>query len=175
MTSSIEIFDTASLRHLASHSFGVFEGSATWLDRRGDRWWVAFANYEGRGGEPGRGTASTVLVAFDEQWRPVARYTFPAELVKRFQPYSNSGGMWGSDDLLYVTGHDAAEVYVLRLPEAGAVLELADVIPAPITGQGIAWDRSEPGILYGIVKARREVIVSRLVDETSSRSAPARP
>lgn len=163
MISSIEIFETSPLRHLTSHNFGVFEGSATWVDRSDGHWWVTFAHYQGRGGEPGKGTASTVLVAFDEHWRPVARYLFPTQVVQRFQPYSNSGGSWGADGLLYVTGHDAAEVYTLRLPETGTVLALADVIPAPIAGQGIAWDRGEPGVLYGIIKARKEVVVSRLL------------
>lgn len=167
MTSSIEIFEISPLRHLTSHSFGVFGGSATWVDRRDGRWWVTFAHYEGRGGEPGKGTAATALVAFDEQWRPTARYVFPPEIVKRLQPYSNSGGTWGPDDLLHVTGHDATEVYALRLPAVGSVLELADVIPAPIAGQGIAWDRSQPGILYGIIKARNEVVVSRLLRAVS--------
>ena len=167
MVSSIEIFDTDPLRHVSSHRFGVFEGSATWVDRRDGRWWVTFAHYEGRGGEPGKGTASTVVVAFDEHWSPVARYALPTEVVTRLQPYSNSGGTWGSDGLLYLTGHDAAEVYALRLPETGSVLELADAIPAPIAGQGIAWDRSAPELLYGIIKARTEVVVSRLLADAT--------
>ena len=30
------------------------------------------------------------------------------------------------------------------------------IIPANIRGQGIAWDRSSPGVLYGIIRATDE-------------------
>jgi len=163
MASSIEIFDAGTLEHRGSRSLGIAAGSATWIDRRDDRWWVAFAHYAGRGGEPGKGPEWTTLVAFDEGWRRIAAYTYPPELVARFAGRSNSGGTWGGDGLLYLTGHDAPEVYVLRLPRSGSVLELVEILPAPIAGQGIAWDRSEPGVLYGIVRRDGRVIVSRLV------------
>ncbi len=45
MTSSIEIWDADSLEHLGSHSFGIFAGSATWVDFHDGYWWVVFANY----------------------------------------------------------------------------------------------------------------------------------
>jgi hypothetical protein len=32
----------------------------------------------------------------------------------------------------------------------------AETIPLNIRGQGIAWDRSEPGVLYGIIRATDE-------------------
>ena len=38
-------------------------------------------------------------------------------------------------------------------PTAGSVLELVDAIPMNIRGQGIAWDRTDPGVIYGIVRA----------------------
>ncbi len=41
----------------------------------------------------------------------------------------------------------------MRLPKAGSVLELVDVIAMNIRGQGIAWDRSERGVIYGIIRA----------------------
>jgi hypothetical protein len=41
----------------------------------------------------------------------------------------------------------------MRFPKAGSVLELAAVIPMNIRGQGIAWDRSDPGVIYGIIRA----------------------
>ena len=41
----------------------------------------------------------------------------------------------------------------MRLPKAGSVLELVEVIPVNIRGQGIAWDRSDRGVIYGIVRA----------------------
>ena len=56
MVSSIEVFETATLEHVESHSFGIFGGSATWVDRADGHWWVAFAHYAGFGGLPDQGT-----------------------------------------------------------------------------------------------------------------------
>ena len=47
----------------------------------------------------------------------------------------------------------------MRFPRAGSTLELADVIPMNIRGQGVAWDRANPGTIAGIIrptKAERE-------------------
>jgi len=162
MLSSIEIFDTASLAHVASHGFGIFQGSATWLDRRDGAFFVAFANYAGRGGVPGRGPEWTSLVRFDARWRPQGGFGFPPALVSRFGTRSSSGGAFGPDGLLYTTGHDAREVYALRLPRAGGALELVEILPAPAAGQGIAWDPAEPGLLWMIEKSSREVVAARL-------------
>ena len=35
MTSSVEIWDAATMEHVATHSFGIYRGSLTWLDRHG--------------------------------------------------------------------------------------------------------------------------------------------
>jgi len=53
-------------------------------------------------------------------------------------------------------------VFILSLPTAGSVLTLHEVIPIAAEGQGIAWDRSEPGTLYSILRSTREVVVSKL-------------
>jgi hypothetical protein len=165
MLSSIEVFDALTMKHVDSHSFGMMPGSATWIDQRNGRWWVGFANYSGNGGAPGRGTESTFVGVFDAEWRQVGGYTFPPNLVTRFLDRSNSGGTWGSDGRLYITGHDAAEVYAIQPPHAGSVLDLLEILPAPAEGQGIAWDPTEPGTLYTIVRSRHEVVVSRLARE----------
>ena len=93
--SSIEVFETDTLEHVESHSFGIFGGSATWVDRADGHWWVAFAHYAGFGGVPDQGPAWTNLVKFDERWRRVAGYVYPRAVVERFQQMSNSGGAWG--------------------------------------------------------------------------------
>ena len=79
--------------------------------------------------------------------------TFPKVLLDKFELMSNSGGSWGADGFLYLTGHDPAELYRARLPKAGSVLELVNTIPMNIRGQGIAWDRSQSGTIYGIIRA----------------------
>ncbi len=161
MASSIERFDPETLEHTGSHSFGIFEGSATWIDRHDGAWWVAFAHYAGRGGVPGKGPEWTSLVRFDDTWRRTGGWSYPSDLVARFAPSSNSGGIWGDDGRLYVTGHDDDAVYVLGLPRAGATLEWIETVPAPFAGQGISWDPSDPLALWGIVKATRQVVVGR--------------
>ena len=164
MVSSIEIFDTETMDHVGSHSFGIFGGSATWVDWAEGYWWVAFGHYAGRGGVPDQGPAWTNLVQFDENWRRVAGYVYPSDVVERFETMSNSGGTWGTDGQLYATGHDKGEVFVLSLPTAGSVLELRETLPVTAEGQGIAWDRGEPGTLYSIIRSSREVVVSKLRD-----------
>ena len=99
---------------------------------------------------------------FDESWRRVAGYVYPREMIERFQQMSNSGGTWGEDGRLYATGHDDGAVFVLSLPTAGSVLLLQEVLPVAAEGQGIAWDRNEPGTLYSILRSTREVVVSKL-------------
>lgn len=44
----------------------------------------------------------------------------------------------------------------------GSVLELVKIVPINIFGQGIAWDRSEAGVIYGIRKKHRAVVISQL-------------
>jgi hypothetical protein len=77
---------------------------------------------------------------------------------------SNSGGSWGPDGKLYVTGHDNPELYVMELPAFGATLKWVGTIPAEIGGQGFAFDHSQPGVIYGIIRKKdgNEVTVSRL-------------
>src|SRR5688572_10645260 len=38
--SSVESFSPATLEHIGSHSFGIYEGSLTWVDRHDDSWWA---------------------------------------------------------------------------------------------------------------------------------------
>ena len=87
---------------------------------------------------------------------------YPSEVVERFAEMSNSGGTWGEDGRLYATGHDEGVVFVLSLPEAGSVLQLEETLPVTAEGQGIAWDPSESGTLYSILRPSREVVVSIL-------------
>lgn len=166
MTSAVEIFDPDRMIHLRSVALGQQIGSLTWVDRRDGFWWAAFANYDGKGGEPGRGHAYTQFVKFDDQWRRLEAWSFPASVTQRFSPMSSSGGAWGPDGLLYVTGHDHPELYVLRLPKGGSTLDHVATIKAAIEGQAIAFDKSVktggPLTLFGISRLNREVVAMRL-------------
>jgi hypothetical protein len=156
MTSSLEIFDAGTMEHVGTHSFGIQWGSLTWVDWHEGHWWMTFANYDrllGPNKTPYGHKANTVTVKFTRDFRPVESWTLPRAILDKFEDMGNSGGSWGPDGFLYLTGHDPAELYRMRLPKAAAVLELVDVIPMNIRGQGIAWDRSQPGVIYGIIRA----------------------
>jgi hypothetical protein len=162
MTSSVEILDPGSMKHLRTVALGPGIGSLTWVDRRDGFWWAAFAHYDASGHEAPRDHRSTTLIKFDDQWRRLEGWLFPASVLERFKPSSSSGGGWGDDGLIYVTGHDLPELYALRLPEAGSVLEHVATIPIQVEGQAIAWDRSAPRTLYGISRQKREVVAMRI-------------
>jgi hypothetical protein len=156
MTSSLEIFDAETMQHIGTHSFGIQWGSLTWVDWHDGHWWMTFANYDrllGPGKTPYGHKVNTVMVKFSRDLRPLQSWTLPKVILDKFEDMSNSGGSWGHDGYLYLSGHDPAEIYRMRLPSAGSTLELVDVIPMNIRGQGIAWDRSDPGVIYGIIRA----------------------
>jgi hypothetical protein len=168
MVSSIEIWDAATMKHIESVSLGIERGSLTWLDRDAKgRWWGAFANYNrvfDKSPIAYGNKYNTQLVRFDADWRVAEAWVFPDALVEKFDDMSNSGGSWGPDGKLYVTGHDNPELYVIELPEIGAILRWVGTIPAEIGGQGFAFDHSQPGVIYGIIRKKdgNEVTVSRL-------------
>ena len=156
MTSSLEVWDTATLEHVGSHSFGINWGSLTWVDFQAGHWWMVFANYDqllGPNRTPYGHKLATQLIKFTEDFRMVESWVLPKTVLDRFGQMSNSGGSWGPDGFLYLTGHDFGELYKMRLPKSGSVLELMDTVPIAVRGQGIAWDRSDPGVLYGVVRA----------------------
>jgi hypothetical protein len=161
MVSSIEVFDTARMAHLRSLPLPSGLGSATWIERKGDGWWVAFAHYAGRGGEPGKGPEHTRLVRFDTDWQLRDAFSFPQEVVSRWDGMSSSGGVWIDDRRLYTSGHHAREIYVLELPRTGRGLQLREILPFESEGQGIAFDRPAK-LLYSIQRRTRDVLVSKL-------------
>jgi hypothetical protein len=162
--SRVEFFDAVTLAPLRSIALPDGRGSLTWVDRHDGAWWAMFANYDGRGGEPPRDHRDTLLVRFDDQWREQRHWRLPEPVLQRLRPMSSSGGGWGPDGQLYLTGHDRAELYVLRIPSDGATLEYVQTIAIPpIEGQGIDWDDSEPGVLYGIARRSGRIIAVRVL------------
>lgn len=162
MASSIEIFDTQTLRHIGTHSFGLFPGSVTWADFYQGHWWVAFANYSNKASAEGRDNRWTTLVKYDKNWQQREAWAFPVNVLMAFSPYSTSGGTWGPDGRIYCTGHDKPELYVLELPERGHTLQFVKIIPTISEGQAFAIDRSRKNrlILYGITRNDNYVVVS---------------
>tara|TARA_R110002111_G_scaffold161943_1_gene228232 strand:+ start:5134 stop:5976 length:843 start_codon:yes stop_codon:yes gene_type:complete len=157
LENTVEVFEAKTLKHLETLKFPDTTGAINWIDRRQGKWWIAFAFYGAL-----ENVRKTRLVRYNDQWQPEATFTFPDSVLKRFLPHSNSGGAWGPNGLLYTTGHDRGELYVLRVPEAEGTLEHVETLTAPLAGQGIAWDRRDIGTLFGIQRAKKEVLKLRL-------------
>lgn len=155
--SSVEIWDTDTMQSVGSHRFVEPPGSLTWAVPRGGVWFACFAHYRGTS-DPAR----SVVVRYDTQWRRLASWSFPAELIQRFAGSSASGGAFGPGGNLFVTGHDAKELYLLGFPANGPVLEWQATIPISAEGQAFAWEPVETNLLYSISRPHREVIVSRV-------------
>jgi hypothetical protein len=161
--SAVEFFDATTLAPLRTVALPAGRGSITWVDWHAGAWWVLFANYDGIGGEAPRDHRDTLLVRFDARWRELQRWRLPEPVLQRLRPMSASGGGWGPDGQLYLTGHDSAELYALKVPAQAAVLQYIRTIAiAPIEGQAIDWDESAPGTLYGISRRTSEVIALRV-------------
>jgi len=164
MASSLEIYDSRSLQPIENYSFGIRLGSLTWAVRHQGSWWACFANYNDNGSPPEVDQRWTYVAQFDDNWQQRQSWLFPPQVIATWGDSACSGGDWGDDGLLYVTGHDAPELHVLRLPKQGVTLEYVTTIDVPFEGQSWAWDRSARGerVIYGISRARQEVIVARI-------------
>jgi hypothetical protein len=160
--STIEVFDPADLHHVRSISLGLGTGSITWVERHDGFWWAMFANYDNRGGEAPRDHRHTTLVKFDDQWRRLEAWALPASILERIAPMSISGGGWGPDGRLWLSGHDLPELYVVAIPDGGGVLEHLQTFGMEAQGQAIDWDESTPGMLYGITRSTREILAMRV-------------
>ena len=160
--STVEVFDPQSLAHKRSIALGLGTGSISWVDRRDGAWWAMFANYDGKGGEPPRDHRHTTLVKFDDQWRRLEAWALPATVLDRIAPMSISGGGWGPDGRLYLSGHDRPELYVMSLPDGGGVLDHLDTVGMEAEGQAVDWDESDRGMLYGIRRDTREILAMKV-------------
>jgi hypothetical protein len=163
MVSSIEMWETKTLRHIASHSFGIFAGSATWVDLHEGYRYVTFGHYRLPADEPTRDPRWTTLIQFGSGWQQRQAWVYPEQVVSKLGNYSISGGVFTPDHKLYCTGHDNPEVYVLSFPEGGSSLVLEDSFAIPMKGQGIALDPADPAILYGIDRGKREIVITRVL------------
>ncbi|MDB6029569.1 MAG: hypothetical protein JWM68_5792 [Verrucomicrobiales bacterium] len=160
--SSVEIWNPKTMKHVNTHSFGRYEGSLTWITRRNKNWIACFAHYAKEGSELGN-PSLTQVVEFDDHWRRVGGWIFPEKLIKRFAGRSASGGAFGPGGFLFVTGHDAKELYVLSIPDTGSVLNWENTIPISAEGQSFSWDPTQPNAFYSISRRTKEVIASRIV------------
>ena len=97
--------------------------------------------------------------------RRAAGVAVSQEVLRRMAPRSSSGGAWNADGLLYVTGHDAAEMYAERSARAGSwcpALELVAIVPTVTAGQAIDWDPEQPRTLWSIDRKASQIVASRI-------------
>jgi hypothetical protein len=160
--STVEFFDPVTLAHRRTVSLGEGIGSLTWVDRHDGAWWAMFANYDAKGGQPGRDHRYTTLVRFDDEWRRTQSWLLPPSVLERIAPMSISGGGWGPDGRLYLTGHDRPELYALMLPKGGGVLDHVGTYAIEAAGQAIDWDEAAPGTLYGIDRSGGQMLEMRV-------------
>ena len=98
----------------------------------------------------------------------------PASVLERLAPHSASGGGIGPDGLLYLTGHDREEMYVLAFPELGPKLVHVATVDVGLQGQAFAWDRStDRRIVWGISRPNREVRAFRIPEIPADRRPEA--
>jgi hypothetical protein len=151
MSSSVEVFDALTLTHRRTVSLGPdMGGSLTVLDRHDGFWWAVFANYDGRSGTPGRDHRWTVLMRLDDEFQRKEAWLFPQTVLERITPDSVSGAAWNADGLLYVSGHDRPEVYVMALPQGGSTLRHVATVAMPTGGQAIDWDAGDSRLIWSI-------------------------
>ena len=154
--SSVEIFELTSdsLKHMRTIPMPAGHGSLTWIDRHKDgSWWMSYAVY---GKTKNKQTKLIKYRYEDGQFSELKTYSFPNEVVARWGSMSCSGGSWGPDSLLYTTGHDHAEAYVLDIDAEGGLKYLRTEKDMGFYGQGIAWDRfAKAAVLWGIVKNKK--------------------
>jgi outer membrane protein assembly factor BamB len=155
--STLEYFDVETLRPAGRKIFEQPPGSLTWLVPAGDGWLACFAHYR-LNSDP----ALSRIVRYDARWNVLVTWSFPAELLARFGAFSCSGGGYALDGRIWVSGHDARELYVLELPPSGGQASWVGTVGFVSRGQAFAWDPSRPQELYSIQRKTREVNVSRL-------------
>jgi len=160
--SSVEFFDRVTLRHLRSHRFGPTDGSLTALDRHGGAWWAVFAQYDGKGGAPGKDHRATRLARLDEKFAQTGQWRLPPELLARLSPYSVSGASWSSARLLALTGHDRPEIYLVSLPRKPGTAKLEAIVPVATEGQAIDWEPGRRKLLWSISRRDRALVLSDL-------------
>ena len=150
--SEVKVLDLESMELTTLVDFADYGGSLTWIVRRRGRWLCNFARY-------GEVNQETFLVEFDDRFKELRRWTYPASVIGQLGQYSLSGGVWYRGELL-VTGHDDPVAFRLQIPRRGSELLHVGRYEIPFSGQGFAVDPAGAG-LVGISRARHEVIFAR--------------
>ena len=158
MGSSVEVFDTGSLRHVSTHSLGMRdEGSLTWFDRFQGGWIAGFSHYDKAGGLPFKDHRFSSVVTFDQRWRRTGGWLLPPSVLERMAPYAASGGAIGPDGWLYLLGHDRPEMYVVGRPRMGPELVHVATVAVEAEGQAFSWAKGGGRVIFTIDRQKRLV------------------
>ncbi|MDO6436538.1 hypothetical protein Q4534_03920 [Cyclobacterium sp. 1_MG-2023] len=153
-SSSIRIIDPENLILTNTINLGESEGSLTWVVKNKEHWYALFAYY-------GQDNHLTYLAKMNNDWEIIGKWTFPKKILEEMGKMSISGGVPWKEGFL-VTGHDEKKLYYLTLPKTGKTLNFIENYRAPFTGQGIALDPLNGG-LVGINRAEKTLISSQLL------------
>ena len=150
---TVEIFELneKSITHQSTIRMPSDHGSLTWIDKRNDgTWWMCFAVY---GKSENQKTKLVKYTYENGKFTEQQSWFFPKETIAKWEAMSCSGGSWGADGKIYVTGHDNSVVHILEIDLTNTLKHLRTAPVSGIFGQAIAWDRStEKPTLWGIVK-----------------------
>jgi len=175
MGSSIEVFDTATLDHVSSHSLGLLdEGSITWFDRYRGGFIAGFAHYDGGKGVGFKDHRYSSVVTFDAEWRRTGGWLFPPAVVDRIAPDAASGGAIGPDGYLYLLGHDRPEMYVVGRPTMGPVLIHLATINLEAEGQAFSWAKDGTRTVFTIDRTKG-LVRSIAIPDVKTADLHARP
>lgn len=141
-------------------------GSLIAIDYFDNRWWTCFSHYKDHARytiiaemyfpRPDLSTAGQTNEKDLVRWHIRNRYYFPNDIVNRSNAIS--GFSFGPDGLVYATGKDCNELFVLHLHRSSPIMSLDRIIKLDIDGQAIDWDRKRKK-LYGIHRGLQKVIV----------------
>jgi hypothetical protein len=152
---TVEIWNVEKegLKHEETIHMPRKHGSLTWIDRHSDRsWWMCYAVY---GKNKNKDTKLVKYQYKDKKFIEVESWFFPEEVVAKWGSMSCSGGSWGPDGYLYITGHDHASAYVLEIDKTNKLSYVRTEKDVGFFGQAIAWDRfSKKPVLWGIDKSK---------------------
>jgi hypothetical protein len=96
MRSEVLWFDAKSLRLTRTEPLPFPDGSLTWLDWHDGHWWAGYANYDGKGGAPGRDHRQTLVVRYTRTFTPIATYAFPDSVLARLRAPQHLGRSVGA-------------------------------------------------------------------------------
>lgn len=153
-SSSIRIINPENLILTKTINLGKSDGSLTWIVKNKDHWYALFAYY-------GKDNHLTYLAKMNNNWEVIGKWSFPKTIIEEMGKMSISGGVPWREGFL-VTGHDEKNLYYLTLPKKGKILNFIEKYNAPFTGQGIALDPLNGG-LVGINRAKKSLISSQLL------------